>query len=674
MANRDSFDRSSSELVSNLTNVNGSALKEGNALQASNERLNEYHPLVSPDDLSPAVDGVLKSDIAINTLLSRLKQSVASAREFAAFLKKRSTLEEEHAQGLKKLCRSSHEAARRPENRQGSYAQHYNEVIQIHDRMADNGVQFALWLHQMHEDLHDHAANVERGRKHWKQTGLSAEKRVQDAESMMEKAKVKYDSLAEDYDRARTGDKQSSRVFGLKGPKSAAQHEEDLHRKVQAADSDYSTRVQTAQSQRQELLSSLRPQAIKAMQDLINECDAGLTMQLQKFASYNEKLLLANGLCVSPLKGQSDGQSHPSLRDVVYQIDNGRDLHDYLSSFASKVEPKSTDIRYERHPALTPSQQTPTSNNIRMPPTQNFQPSFSSGTQGEIPLGLIPAGPPVPPSQSLMQIPGATTSPPATSGISEGSYGDFPQQQSFSTMGAGIQSQLPSAQVSSSNVYPQASAPAGAFSSDSLSTELPPLKPVFGVSLDDLLKRDGSAIPLVVCQCLQAVDLFGLEVEGIYRLSGSAAHVTKLRTMFDNDPAQVDFRNPEHFFHDVNSVAGLLKQFFRDLPDPLLSHDHYHGFIEAARIDDDITRRDSLHATINSLPDPNYATLRALTLHLNRVQENSGVNRMNSNNLAICFGPTLMGSSAGPDIADAGWQVRVIDTILQNTYQIFDDD
>lgn len=149
--------------------------------------------------------------------------------------------------------------------------------------MADNGVQFALSLHQMHEDLHDLAANIERGRRHWKQTGLSAEKRVQDAESIMEKAKVKYDSLAEDYDRARTGDKQPGRVFGIKGPKSAAQHEEDLHRKVQAADSDYSTRVQAAQSQRQELLSSLRPQAIKAMQDLINECDAGLALQLQKF-------------------------------------------------------------------------------------------------------------------------------------------------------------------------------------------------------------------------------------------------------------------------------------------------------------------------------------------------------------------------------------------------------
>lgn len=44
---------------------------------------------------------------------------------------------------------------------------------------------------------------------------------------------------------------------------------------------------------------------------------------------------------------------------------------------------------------------------------------------------------------------------------------------------------------------------------------------------------------------------------------------------------------------------------------------------------------------------------------------------MNSGNLAICFGPTLMGSNLSPNIADAGWQVRVIDTILQNCFSIF---
>lgn len=208
-------------------------------------------------------------------------------------------MEEEHAQGLKKLCRTTHESTRRPDNRQGSYAQSYDEITRIHERMADNGIQFALSLHQMHEDLHELANNTERGRKHWKQTGLNAEKRVQESELMMEKAKAKYDTLAEDYDRARTGDKQSGRVFGIKGPKSAAQHEEDLHRKVLGADSDYASKVQIAQIQRQELVSALRPQAVRAMQELITECDSGLTLQLQKFGGHPESV----NIMVVVLKG-----------------------------------------------------------------------------------------------------------------------------------------------------------------------------------------------------------------------------------------------------------------------------------------------------------------------------------------------------------------------------------
>ena len=149
--------------------------------------------------------------------------------------------------------------------------------------MADHGLQFAQSLHQMHDELTEVTANSERGRKHWKQVGMSAEKRMQDAETSMEKAKAKYDSLAEDYDRARTGDRQSGKKFGLKGPRSAAQLEEDLQRKVQAADSDYASKVQTANGQRQELRTYVRPQAVKALQDLIRECDSALTMQMQKY-------------------------------------------------------------------------------------------------------------------------------------------------------------------------------------------------------------------------------------------------------------------------------------------------------------------------------------------------------------------------------------------------------
>lgn len=241
------------------------------------------------------------SQIGINILLNRLKQSIASARvsllhnpsktitrthatiqDFAAFLKKRSILEEEHAQGLRKLSQATHQSAQRNDNRQGSYALQLGDVTRTHDRMAENGLQFALSLHQMHEDLTDLSNNVEGGRKRWKHEGLDNEKKVKDAEALLEKAKARYDANADNYDRARTGDS-SGRVFGIKGPKSAEQREEDLLRKAQAADVDYQAKVKGAQDQRSENLSVLRPQAVKAIQELIAECDSGLTLQLQKF-------------------------------------------------------------------------------------------------------------------------------------------------------------------------------------------------------------------------------------------------------------------------------------------------------------------------------------------------------------------------------------------------------
>lgn len=56
--------------------------------------------------------------------------------------------------------------------------------------------------------------------------------------------------------------------------------------------------------------------------------------------------------------------------------------------------------------------------------------------------------------------------------------------------------------------------------------------------------------------------------------------------------------------------------------------------------------------------------------------DNAGTNRMSPQNLAIVFGPTLMGTGAAPgsNIGDSGFQARVVETILLNTYQIFDDD
>jgi hypothetical protein len=194
-------------------------------------------------------------------------------------------LEEEHAQGLRKLSRAVNEAAQRNDNRQGTYSSSYKDIHRLHERMADHGLQFAVSLQQMADDLRELSANIERGRKQWKQTGLAAEKKVTDAESQAEKAKAKYESLAEQLDRVRTGEKSGGK-FGLKGHKSGAQHEEELTRKVETADGDYKTKVQAAQAARRELLSMHRPQTVLNLQQLISECDSGLTLQQQKFGEW----------------------------------------------------------------------------------------------------------------------------------------------------------------------------------------------------------------------------------------------------------------------------------------------------------------------------------------------------------------------------------------------------
>ncbi|EGC47837.1 rho GTPase activator [Histoplasma capsulatum var. duboisii H88] len=611
-------------------------------------------------------------------------EKVLQSDDFSTFLRKRSALEEEHAQGLKKLARAFHDSTQRIDNRQGTFSTGCEEINRIHDRIADHGLQFALSLQQMSEDLNDLVANMERGRKHWKQNGLNAEKRVQDAESMAEKAKAKYNSLAEQYDRARTGDAQPGK-FGLKGHKSAAQHEQDLLRKVQHSDSEYASKVQTAQGLKNELMSTLRPQAVRALQDLVAEGDSGLSLQMQKFATFTEKLMLGNGLCVSPLKNgvNPDAAGFKSLREVAAQVDDEKDFKSFILSHASKIGSGSAGVKYEKHPTLAtpPPQPTPIQtlnqpgiSSIPNVPPQLPGPNFSSSPpqSATAPAQHQNSSQPFQPPTTQLPYPAPYQQPPRQEpyGMYQQAPPQMQPQMPYPTPGPHMQPQYrpysPVQQQPPPERFPAARNGYGA--------DLPPLKPVFGVSLEELFQRDGTAIPMIVYQCIQGVELFGLNVEGIYRLSGNANHIAHLKSLFDNDSSQVDFTNPENFFHDVNSVAGLLKQFFRELPDPLFTNKHYADFINAARRDDDIQRRDALHALINNLPDPNYATLRALILHLNHVHERSAENRMNAGNIAISFGLTLMGSNAGQSIADSGWQARVIETILQNTFQIFDED
>ncbi|KAH8431091.1 uncharacterized protein LDX57_008752 [Aspergillus melleus] len=229
------------------------------------------------------------------------------------------------------------------------------------------------------------------------------------------------------------------------------------------------------------------------------------------------------------------------------------------------------------------------------------------------------------------------------------------------------------------NSSPGDSQPHIPFESDTLYTRPPPsfgrqtgLRKIFGVTIDELYSwHPDFPVPKVVQQCIEAVERFGLELEGIYRQSEKPETMERMIAEFEFNP-QHDLTIPANFHHNIHNVASLLKRFLRELPIPLLSLRYYSAFIDAAKLSDDIQRRDSIHAIVNQLSDPQYATLRALTLHLNKVQQHSNRNRMTIGNLAIIFGPTLMGSSV-PNMVDTGWQVRTVETIIACALDIFDE-
>ncbi|KAM5349250.1 hypothetical protein ACJ41O_005757 [Fusarium nematophilum] len=200
-------------------------------------------------------------------------------------------------------------------------------------------------------------------------------------------------------------------------------------------------------------------------------------------------------------------------------------------------------------------------------------------------------------------------------------------------------------------------------------------KRLFRVPLQELYARDGLAVPMLVYQCIQAVDLYGLGIESIYATHGSAAVIRTLRQKFEMDSRDVtlDFRNPENFSHDIAATTDLLKQFFRELPEPLMTREDHNRFVEAVKHDDKLVRRDKVHAVVNGLPDVNYASLRAMVLHLHRVMDNSDTNGMTSRKLAQVFGPIFMHVDPADPTSDTS-QVQIVDTILQHTLDIFDED
>uniref|UniRef100_A0A673VVI4 Rho GTPase activating protein 36 n=1 Tax=Salmo trutta TaxID=8032 RepID=A0A673VVI4_SALTR len=191
------------------------------------------------------------------------------------------------------------------------------------------------------------------------------------------------------------------------------------------------------------------------------------------------------------------------------------------------------------------------------------------------------------------------------------------------------------------------------------------------LSLNPIYKQ----VPRVVERCCCHIERHGLQTVGIFRVGSSIKRVRQLREDFDMG---TDVCLEEE--NSVHDVAALLKEFLRDMPDPLLPRELYSAFLHA-NILQGTDQFLYLQLLLYLLPACNCDTLLRLLTLLHTVQSHFLGNKMTATNLAVIFGPNLLqGERAGGDremsphamgIEDSSAIINVTLQLIQNYKRLF---
>uniref|UniRef100_A0A8C6N5D9 RalA binding protein 1 n=1 Tax=Mus spicilegus TaxID=10103 RepID=A0A8C6N5D9_MUSSI len=169
--------------------------------------------------------------------------------------------------------------------------------------------------------------------------------------------------------------------------------------------------------------------------------------------------------------------------------------------------------------------------------------------------------------------------------------------------------------------------------------DAPSLKPIFGVPLADAVERtmmyDGVRLPAVFRECVDYMERHGMKCEGVYRVSGIKSKVDELKAAYDRE------ESPNLEEYEPNTVASLLKQYLRDLPENLLTKELMPRFEEACGKTTEIEKVQEFQRLLRELPECNHLLLSWLIVHLDHVIAKELETKMNIQNISIVLSPTV---------------------------------
>uniref|UniRef100_A0A8B9LL48 Myosin IXAb n=1 Tax=Astyanax mexicanus TaxID=7994 RepID=A0A8B9LL48_ASTMX len=184
----------------------------------------------------------------------------------------------------------------------------------------------------------------------------------------------------------------------------------------------------------------------------------------------------------------------------------------------------------------------------------------------------------------------------------------------------------------------------------------------FGVELSRLTS-DERAVPLVVEKLINYIEMHGLYTEGIYRKSGSTNKIKELKLGLDTDANTVNLDD-----YNIHVIASVLKQWLRDLPNPLMTFELYDEFLRATGLQDKREVVKGVYTVIDQLSRTHLGTLERLIFHLVRISLQEETNRMSANALAIVFAPCILRCPDSTDplqsVQDIGKTTACVEMII----------
>ncbi|XP_062263337.1 rho GTPase-activating protein 44 isoform X2 [Platichthys flesus] len=196
-------------------------------------------------------------------------------------------------------------------------------------------------------------------------------------------------------------------------------------------------------------------------------------------------------------------------------------------------------------------------------------------------------------------------------------------------------------------------------------------KPSYGKSLEDHLNISGREIAFPIEACVTMLLECGMQEEGLFRVAPSNSKLKKLKASLDCGVLDV-----QEYSCDPHAIAGALKSYLRELPEPLMTTELYDEWIQASNIQDMDKRLQALNAACEKLPTDNSNNFRYLVKFLAKLSEYQDSNKMTPGNMAIVLGPNLLWTHTEPNITEMMTTVSlqivgIIEPIIQHADWFF---